>query len=140
MNIRPTRSTAWGGAARRGLRHACMATFAAGFVPTALFAQTAFTWQQIKAKFATTNPTLQAAQANIDESRAAEITAFLRPNPQFTLSVDGFQVSRNQGVWRPLSGIVETPSISYLHERQHKRELRLAGAKISTSIAASTYL
>jgi cobalt-zinc-cadmium efflux system outer membrane protein len=98
------------------------------------------TWQQIKAKFAATNPTLQAAQANIDESRAAEITAYLRPNPQFTLSVDGFQVSRNQDVWRPFSGVVETSAVSYLHERRHKRELRLDGAKISTDIASSTYL
>jgi len=35
--------------------------------------------------------------------------------------------------------VEESPGISYLHERQHKRELRLEGAKISTSIAASTY-
>jgi cobalt-zinc-cadmium efflux system outer membrane protein len=106
----------------------------------AAHAQTPFTWQQIKEKFAATNPSLQAAQANIDESRAAEITAYLRPNPDFTLTADGFQVSRNQGVWRPFSGVVQTPAISYLHERRHKRELRLADAKISTEIAASTYL
>jgi cobalt-zinc-cadmium efflux system outer membrane protein len=30
-------------------------------------------------------------------------------------------------------------SVSYLHEREHKRELRLASAKQSTDIAASTY-
>ena len=111
----------------------------AALLPAMMFAQP-FTWQQIKEKFDATNPTLKAAQLNIDESRAAEITAYLRPNPQFALTADGFQVSRNQGVWRPFSGVVETPSISYLHERQHKRELRLAGAKISTSIAATTYL
>jgi cobalt-zinc-cadmium efflux system outer membrane protein len=117
----------------------CTAIVAAGVMPQTVFAQTAFTWRQIKDRLTTTNPTLRAAQANIDESRAAEITAYLPPNPQFTLSVDGFQVSRNQGVWRPLSGVVETPAISYLHERRHKRELRLEGAKISTSIADSTY-
>ena len=86
------------------------------------------------------NPTLKAAQLNIDESRAAEITAYLRPNPDFTLSADGFQFSPHDGIWRPLSGVVETPSISYLHERQHKRELRLDSAKGSTAVAASTYL
>jgi cobalt-zinc-cadmium efflux system outer membrane protein len=140
MNVRTIPKNAWSSTARPVLRRTCVAMVAAAFVPAAVFAQTALTWQQIKAKFDATNPTLQASQANIDESRAAEITAYLRPNPQFTLAADGFQVSRNQGVWRPFSGVVETPSISYLHERQHKRELRLEGAKISTNIAASTYL
>jgi cobalt-zinc-cadmium efflux system outer membrane protein len=104
-----------------------------------IFAQTALTWQQIKDKFEAANPTLKAAQDSIDESRAAEITAYLRPNPGFSLSADGVQVSRNLGVWRPFSGVVETPSLNYLHERRHKRELRLEGAKKSTDIAASTY-
>jgi hypothetical protein len=44
------------------------------------------------------------------------------------------------GVWRPFSGVVETPGISYLHEREHKRELRRDQAKESTAIAESTYL
>src|SRR5580658_9259174 len=105
-----------------------------------LCAQTSFTWQQIKDKFEAQNPTLKAAQLNIDESRAAEITAYLRPNPDFSLTADGFQISRNMGVWRPFSGVVETPAISYLHEREHKRELRRDQAKESTAIAESTYL
>src|SRR5579864_1367677 len=105
-----------------------------------IFAQTALTWQQIKDKFEAANPTLKAAQDSIDESRAAEITAYLRPNPGFSLTADGVQVSRNLGVWRPFSGVVETPSLSYLHERRNKRELRLEGAKKSTDIAASIYL
>lgn len=104
-----------------------------------LLAQNAFTWEQIKNKFEATNPTLKAARANIDESRAEEITAYLRPNPDFTLTADGLQISRNQGVWRPLSGIFETPGVSYLHERQHKRELRLQSAKETTDVTISTY-
>ena len=103
-------------------------------------AQTTLTWQQTKDKFAASNPTLKAAQLNIDESRAAEITAYLRPNPDFSLTADGLQVSRNMGVWRPLSGVVETPGISYLHEREHKRELRRDQARESTAISESTYL
>src|ERR1700683_2473205 len=86
-------------------------------------AQQAFNWQQIKDKFAASNPTLKAAQLNIDESRAAEITAFLRPNPDLTLLADGTQISPYQGVWRPLSGTDYSPSVSYLHERGSKREL-----------------
>jgi cobalt-zinc-cadmium efflux system outer membrane protein len=69
----------------------------------------------------------------------AEITAFLRPNPTFTLSGDGLQLTPNAGIYRPLSGIVLTPSISYLHERQHKREFRLEAAKDTTTVAESTY-
>jgi cobalt-zinc-cadmium efflux system outer membrane protein len=102
-------------------------------------AQQSFTWQQIKDKFEAANPTLKAVQLNIDESRAAEITAYLRPNPDFSLTADGLQISRNQGVWRPFNGVLETPSISYLHERQHKRELRRDAAKQSTNVAESTY-
>jgi outer membrane protein, heavy metal efflux system len=109
-----------------------------GFLTSSLTAQT-FTWQQVKERFETSNPTLKAAQLNIDESLAEEITAFLRPNPDFSLSADGFQIAPHEGIWRPYSGVVETPSISYLHERRHKRELRLESAKKSTDIAAATY-
>ena len=104
-----------------------------------LNAQNTFTWEQIKDRFEASNPTLKAAKDNIDESRAEEITAYLRPNPDFSLSADGFQISSNQGVWRPLSGVFETPSISYLHERQHKRELRLASAQQSTAVTVAQY-
>ncbi|HKE29221.1 MAG TPA: TolC family protein [Bryobacteraceae bacterium] len=103
------------------------------------FGQSAIDWQQVKTKFESTNPTLKAARLNIDESRAAEITAYLRPNPDFSLTVDGFQITPGQGVWRPLSGVVQTPGISYLHERRHKRELRRDSAHESTVIAESTY-
>jgi cobalt-zinc-cadmium efflux system outer membrane protein len=108
-------------------------------VPATVFAQ-ALTWQQIKEKFAASNPTLKAAQLSIDESRAAEITAYLRPNPDFTLTADGLQISPNNGVWRPLNGVLETSAFSYLHERRHKRELRRDQARQSTVIAESMYL
>jgi outer membrane protein, heavy metal efflux system len=112
--------------------------FITALLPAGAVAQTAFTWRQIEEKFQAANPTLKAAQLNIDESRASEITAFLRPNPDFTLTADGFQLNPNN-VYRPLSGVVVTPGISYLHERQHKRELRRDSAKQSTAVAESTY-
>ncbi len=111
---------------------------AAGLLPAA-FAQTPFTWQQIVQKFETTNPTIKANQLNIDESRAAEITAYLRPNPEFGLAADGTQLTPYLGVYRPFSGTQISPSISYLHEREHKRELRRDQAKESTAIAESSY-
>jgi len=112
----------------------------AGFLPATIFAQTAFTWQEIKNRFEAANPTLKAAQLNIDESRAAEITAFLRPNPDFTEATDGTQISRYGGVWRPFAGTQFSSAFSYLHERLHKRELRRDQAKASTAIAESTSL
>jgi outer membrane protein, heavy metal efflux system len=111
-----------------------------GVLTAHLWGQTPLTWEQIKAKFETANPTLKANQLNIDESRAAEITAFLRPNPDFGLSTDGTQLSRYEGVYRPFSGTQFSPSISYLHEREHKRELRRDQARESTAVAESTYL
>lgn len=95
------------------------------------------TWEQVRERFETSNPTLLAGKLNADESKAQEITAFLRPNPTFTVSADGTQIVPHKGVWQPLAGTFETPSISYLHERQHKRELRLESAQKGTSIATS---
>jgi outer membrane protein, heavy metal efflux system len=98
-----------------------------------------WTWEQVKIQFDINNPTLQADKLSIDESKAQEITAFLRPNPSFNFSLDGTQITPDQGVWRPFAGTYETPGISYLHERQHKRELRLESAKKATLIAESTH-
>jgi outer membrane protein, heavy metal efflux system len=97
-------------------------------------------WQQIKEKFEAANPTLQAAQINIRESRAGEITAYLRPNPDFSFATDGTQLTPYGGYWRPFTGTQFTSSFSYLHERQHKRELRRDQARQNTTIAESTYL
>jgi len=118
----------------------------AGFLPAAAFAQTAFTWQQIKDKFEAANPTLKAAQLSIDENRAAEITAYLRPNPSLTGTIDQINPFAtilspgNQSVYRPLTNTLPFGSLSYLHERQRKRELRLESAKKNTDVANSTYL
>jgi len=110
------------------------------FLASHLSAQTALTWDQVKDRFASGNPTLKAAKANIDESRAAEITAYLRPNPDFSLSADGTQLTPYQGVYRPFAGTQVSPAISYLHEREQKRELRRDQAKKNTTIAETTYL
>ena len=92
----------------------------------------------MRARFEQSNPTLQAGLLNVGESKAQEITAYLRPNPTFALLADGTQIAPDQGVWRPLAGTYESPSISYLHERQRKRELRLESAKKGTLIAESS--
>jgi len=103
-------------------------------------AQQALTWDQVKTKFEAVNPILKADAANVDEMKAEEITAFLRPNPQFTLSVDGTQIAPKNGVWTPFKGTTEQPNFSYLHERERKRELRLQSAKEGTEITQSQHV
>jgi cobalt-zinc-cadmium efflux system outer membrane protein len=106
---------------------------------TSANAQQALTWDQVKAKFEAVNPTLKADEANVEGMKAEEITAFLRPNPQFTLSVDGNQAAPKNGVWAPFKGTTEQPNFSYLHERRHKRELRLESAQEGTHITQSQH-
>jgi cobalt-zinc-cadmium efflux system outer membrane protein len=102
-------------------------------------AQQALTWDQIRSKFEANNPALKADALSVDEMHASEITAFLRPNPQFTIAADGTQIAPHNGVWQPFAGTDVVPTLSYLHERDHKRELRLESAKEGTHIAESEH-
>jgi cobalt-zinc-cadmium efflux system outer membrane protein len=101
------------------------------------FAQpAALTWQQIRDRFEAGNPTLRAARIGIDEARAQEITAYLRPNPDMTTTLDQFDpITPNP--YRPLANVLPLVSASYLHERQHKRELRQESAQRATAIVVS---
>jgi outer membrane protein, heavy metal efflux system len=108
-----------------------------GLMQTAAAGQTVYTWPQLKDKFEAVNPTLKAAQATIEESRATEITAYLRPNPQLSVSADQFPLVGD--ATDPFQNLVTVGSFSYLHEREHKRELRRDSARQSTVVAESTY-
>jgi cobalt-zinc-cadmium efflux system outer membrane protein len=107
--------------------------------PSSAPAQQALTWDQVKAKFEATNPALKADADNVDEMRAEEITAYLRPNPQLTATVDGTQIAPNEGHWVPLAGTFVEPGVSYLHERDHKRELRQESAREGTRISEAQH-
>jgi cobalt-zinc-cadmium efflux system outer membrane protein len=105
-----------------------------------------FTWEQIRDRFQANNPTLKAAQINIDESRAQEITAYLRPNPDLTGAVDQINPFSTQSppnggpsVYSPFAYAFPAASISYLHERRNKRELRRESAQKETEITAAQY-
>jgi cobalt-zinc-cadmium efflux system outer membrane protein len=115
-----------------GVLACCVATTAA--------AQTPLTWQEIRARFEATNPTLQAGQIGIDESKASEITAFLRPNPQCAVTLDqiGHTVATADNPTNPFSSSILVGNCSYLHEREHKREFRRDSATGATTIAMST--
>jgi cobalt-zinc-cadmium efflux system outer membrane protein len=107
--------------------------------PACIRAQQALTWEQVKARFEAANPALKADALGVDETRAQEVTAYLRPNPTFNLSADGTQIAPDNGVWQPLKGTSLVPTVSYLHERERKRELRLQSAQEGTRIAASQH-
>jgi cobalt-zinc-cadmium efflux system outer membrane protein len=96
-----------------------------------------WTWDQVKDRFATNNPTLLAGFLNVDELKAQEITAHLRPNPDFTFSADGTQIAPSHGVWQPFAGTFISPGVSYLFERRNKRGLRYEAAKQGTAIGAA---
>ncbi len=102
-------------------------------------AQQSLTWDQVRARFEASNPALKADADNVDEMKVEEITAFLRPNPQFTLLADGTQIAPHDGIWQPFRGTYEQPNFSYLHERDHKRELRLESAQEGTRITQSQH-
>jgi cobalt-zinc-cadmium efflux system outer membrane protein len=93
-----------------------------------------WTWDQVKEHFELQNSALIASRLNIDELKAQEITAHLRPNPDFTLSADGTQIVPSRGVWQPFAGTFISPGVSYLFERRNKRGLRYEAAKQSTAI------
>jgi len=97
------------------------------------------TWEQVRERFEQQNPSLLADRLNIDESKAQEISANLRPNPTFSLLTDGTQIAPYQGVWRPFAGTELSTNFGYLHERQRKRELRLESAQKATGIAVDTH-
>jgi cobalt-zinc-cadmium efflux system outer membrane protein len=111
------------------------------------FAQShSFTWQELRDRLQMSNPTLRAAQIGIDESRAQEITAYLRPNPDLTASVDQINLFSTQAppsggpdVYSPFAYAFPAASISYLYERRHKRELRRDSAQQGTAITVSQY-
>jgi outer membrane protein, heavy metal efflux system len=100
-------------------------------------AQKALTWQEVRDKFEAANPTLRAGQIGIDESRAQEITANLRPNPNLTILADQIDPFNGGPSHGPFAYLLSSGSVSQLWERQHKRGLRLESAQKATAITVS---
>jgi cobalt-zinc-cadmium efflux system outer membrane protein len=84
--------------------------------------QQSFTWEQIRDVFLRTSPTLQAEAQNIESSRASEITAGLRPNPQFQNDT----TSATIGLYQEF-------------EIAGKRSARLQSARLATSISQTDF-
>jgi outer membrane protein, heavy metal efflux system len=97
----------------------------------------AWTWEQVKDRLELNNPTLLAGELNISELQAQEITAHLRPNPNLALLTDQiapFTSGEPHGVFAYL---LPSATVSYLHERAHKRELRTESAQKGTAVGRS---
>jgi cobalt-zinc-cadmium efflux system outer membrane protein len=86
------------------------------------------------------NQALRAERLNIDQSKANEVTAALKPNPVLT------SVNQNFPVFTPrdltLSNLANnqtfTESLSYLFERGGKRDRRIQVARDTTEMTART--
>ena len=105
----------------------CWSVFIAAALAHAVFAQKALTWQQVRAKFEASNPTLRAARSASMNPRRRKSPPTCAPIPDMTAGVDQldpFTATRTAfGVTFPYV------SANYLHERAHKRELRLESAQ-----------
>lgn len=84
--------------------------------------QQSFTWEEIRDQFLARNPTLQAQALNIQAIRAGEITAGLRPNPQFQNDTS----SATLGIYQEF-------------EIGGKRPARLESARLATSISRTDF-
>ena len=122
----------------RLLRRLCPAALIAGVLSESAMAQQpkVWSWEELKQKLEETNPNLVAGRLNIAESKQNEVTAFLRPNPSFGVSIDQIQPF-TPDPYRPFTNLFTTFFASYLHERQNKRELRLDSAQKGTDVAES---
>jgi cobalt-zinc-cadmium efflux system outer membrane protein len=119
---------------KRLVRHLFILFVAVGCLTKGSFAQQALTWREVREKFEVNNPTLLAGRIGIEESRAQQITAYLRPNPTFTALVDQLHPWKSYGA---LSDALPVGSVGYLFERRHKRQLRLESAQKGTAVAIS---
>src|ERR1700733_4239626 len=122
---------------KRFLQRLFFMLLAAAAFSTGVFAQQALTWQQVQEKFAAANPSLLAGQVGIEESRAQEITAYLRPNPILGVIADQLNPFPGGPSHSTFGSVLSVATVSYLHERRHKRELRLESAQDNTKIMVS---
>ena len=93
----------------RSLAVACGLIVASAISPVVL-AQQPLNWDQVKARFIASNPALKADADNVDEMKAEEITAFLRPNPQFNLLSMATRPRRTMGSGPPSKALLNSPT------------------------------
>lgn len=100
------------------------------------FAQKPLSWEEVRERFRSNNPSLLAGETFVDENRANEVTAGLRPNPQLAFTVDQWKLFSGDP-YRPLGAAQSIAQVSQLIERRNKRGLRVESAKLATSISGT---
>ena len=88
------------------------------------------------------NQTLRGQRLTIDEAKADETTAALKPNPGLSFGADGFTLfSPRQMTWDFLANDVSySSSLSYTFERGGKREKRTTVAEDTTDVTRKNVL
>lgn len=82
------------------------------------------------------NQALRANRLNVDQSKAQEITASLKPNPTLGLLVDAIPIFNPASI--RFNTQIYAGSLSYTVEKGGKREKRVVVAKDNTEVAAQT--
>jgi cobalt-zinc-cadmium efflux system outer membrane protein len=82
------------------------------------------------------NQSLRANRFNIDQSKANEVTAGLKPNPSLSLSFDALPILQPQTI--RFDTQIYSAGLGYTVERGGKREKRVVVAKDNTKMAAQT--
>ena len=96
-----------------------------GVVLQAQTAQSPLTLQQAIVIARTKNPNLLSGQQHVSATKASEITAGLRQNPNFTLSGEDVTLGANN----PANPYYYSANLSRLFERGQKRRWRLDSAR-----------
>ncbi len=122
---------------RSSIKYICLPVLAVLSFAQSGFAQKPLTWAEVRDKFEKSNPTLRAGQLGVEEFRATETTAHLRPNPNLAVSMDQINPFSGGPPHSTFGGLLTVASASYLYERQHKRDLRYESAQKATGIASA---
>jgi cobalt-zinc-cadmium efflux system outer membrane protein len=88
------------------------------------------------------NQTMRSQRLNVDESKADEITAGLKPNPNASFGASGFPLFSPQqinGVFLR-NDVVYAAGLGYTFERGGKRQSRISLARDNTDVAGKTVL
>jgi cobalt-zinc-cadmium efflux system outer membrane protein len=80
------------------------------------------------------NQSLRANRLNIDQSKANEVTAGLKPNPSMSLGADAIPIFAPQSI--RFNTQIYSVDLSYTVEKGGKREKRVVVAKDNTQIAS----
>jgi cobalt-zinc-cadmium efflux system outer membrane protein len=100
------------------------------------YAQNALSWDEVRERFRSSNPSLLAGQTFVEENRANETTAGLRPNPQLALTIDQWRLFQGNP-YRPFGTAQTIAQVSQLIERRNKRGLRVESAQLATAISGT---